>query len=232
MPELADALSRIHARIAEACSRAGRAPSSVTLVAVSKTMPAQRVRDAMSAGQAVFGENRVQEALGKIPEVGGAARWHLIGHLQRNKARHVVGAFELIHSLDGAGLARELDRRCATAGTAQPVLLQLNLSRESTKHGVGEAGLHALLDTVAELPRLELRGLMTIPPPVDDPEDNRRWFARLRELAERAAGRLGRPLPELSMGMTDDFEVAIEEGATLVRVGRALFGERETAPRG
>jgi pyridoxal phosphate enzyme (YggS family) len=232
MPEIADALSRIHARIAAACSRAGRAPSSVTLVAVSKTMPAQRVRDAMAAGQSVFGENRVQEALGKIPEVGGEARWHLIGHLQRNKARQVVGAFELIHSLDGAKLARELDRRCAAAGTVQPVLLQLNLSRESTKHGVGEAGLGDLLDTVAELPRLEPRGLMTIPPPVDDPEDNRRWFARLRELAEHAAGRLGRPLPELSMGMTDDFEVAIEEGATLVRVGRALFGERETAPRG
>jgi pyridoxal phosphate enzyme (YggS family) len=184
------------------------------------------VREAVAAGQHVFGENRIQEALAKMPEVGPGARWHFVGHLQLNKARHAVGAFELIHGLDDARLARELERRAATAGLRQRVLIEVNLAREATKHGVAAETLPALLDETARLEHLVLDGLMTIPPPVERAEESRPWFARLRELGERSAARLGRELPELSMGMTDDFEVAIEEGATLVRVGRAIFGER------
>jgi len=220
------ALAAVRERIERACARSGRDPATVRLVAVSKTVPALRVREMLDAGQTLFGENRVQEALAKIPEVGPGAVWHLIGALQRNKARHAVGVFELIHGVDGLKLAAELDRRAAAAGLRQSILVQLNLAGEATKSGVGERELWPLLDGIAALEHLALRGLMTIPPPVDDAEDSRAPFARLRELRDRAARRIGRPLPELSMGMTDDFEVAVEEGATLVRVGRALFGER------
>lgn len=225
-PSLAETLREVRDRMAAACARAGRTPDSVTLVAVSKTVAAARIRELLACGHQRFGENRVQEALGKMPEVGPAARWDLVGHLQRNKSRHAVGVFELIHSLDSVALARELDRRAELAGRRQAVLIQVNVSGESTKYGVGEDGLVPLAELVARLPHLELRGLMTIPPPVERPEQSRPWFARLRELRDRVQRASGLPLPELSMGMTDDFEVAIEEGATLVRVGRALFGER------
>jgi PLP dependent protein len=222
----AAALATVRERIAAARARAGRDEGSVRLVAVTKTVAAERVREAIVAGQTLFGESRVQEALAKIPEVGAGASWHLVGHLQRNKARHAAGAFELIHSVDGEALARELARRASAAGFVQAVLVQVNLSREVTKSGAEEAEVLPLLRTVAGLESLELRGLMTIPPPVGDPQENRPWFSRLRELRDRAEAELGLPLPELSMGMTDDFEVAVEEGATLVRVGRAIFGER------
>jgi len=174
----------------------------------------------------VFGENRVQEALTKMPEVAGSACWHLVGHLQRNKARHAVGAFELIHSVDGVALAQEIDRRAGAAGIRQPVLLQVNLAGEASKHGAEASGIEALLEQAAVLEHLEVRGLMTIPPPVEHAEDSRGAFAGLRELRDRLSQASGMALPDLSMGMTGDFEVAIEEGATLVRVGRALFGER------
>jgi pyridoxal phosphate enzyme (YggS family) len=219
-------LERVRERIGASCARAGRDPASVTLVAVTKTVAADRIRDALSSGQRVFGENRVQEALGKIPEVGPDARWHLVGHLQRNKARHAVGAFELIHSVDGLPLAVEIDRRAESLGIVQPVLLQVNLSLEPSKAGVEEDAAIELLEAMLRLPRLDPRGLMTIPPPVEDAEESRPWFSRLRALRDEARRRTGRDLPDLSMGMTDDFEVAIEEGATLVRVGRAIFGER------
>jgi pyridoxal phosphate enzyme (YggS family) len=199
----------------------------VRLVAVTKTVPAEIVRRALGEGQDTFGENRVQEALAKIPEVGGGARWHMIGHLQKNKTRHAVGAFELIHSLDRIDLGREIDRRAAAAGVRQQVLVQVNLSEEETKSGVQDAGLFPLLEGLLALPHLDVRGLMTVPPPVDDAGENRRWFAALRERRDEAERRFGVSLPELSMGMTDDFEVAVEEGATLVRVGRAIFGERK-----
>lgn len=212
--------------MAVACSRTGRDPESVRLIAVSKTVPVAGVAEALAAGQNLFGENRVQDALAKMAETGPDAVWHLVGHLQKNKARHAVGAFALIHGLDDCDLAFELDRRAAARSTVQPVLVQANLSGEPSKSGSGEEGLMPLLATVAGLPHLDLRGLMIIPPPVDDPELSRPWFRRLRELRDRAASLLERPLPELSMGMTDDFEIAIEEGATLVRVGRAIFGER------
>jgi len=221
-----EALDAVLERIAAACDRAGRPTGDVQLVAVSKTMPAARVNAVIDAGQRILGENKVQEALDKRDAVRPEARWHFIGHLQRNKARHVAGKFELIHSVDNEKLAAELDKRSAAAEVVQPVLLQLNLSGEATKSGVDEGGLAALIDVVADLGALDLQGLMTIPPPVATPEDNRPFFARLAELRDGAANRAGRPLPELSMGMTDDFEVAIEEGATLVRVGRAIFGDR------
>jgi pyridoxal phosphate enzyme (YggS family) len=219
-------LEGVRERIAQACGRSGRDPASVRLVAVSKTFPAERVREQLAHGQRLFGENRVQEALAKIPEVGPGATWHLVGTLQRNKARHVVGVFELIHGVDSLKLAAELDRRAAAAGIRQAILVQLNLAGEATKSGVSDDEMGPLLDGVAEMGHLDLRGLMTIPPRVELAEASRVWFARLRELGDRAEARLGRPLPELSMGMTDDFEVAVEEGATLVRVGRAIFGER------
>ena len=220
------ALEQVRERIGRACDRVGRDPQSVRLVAVSKTFPADRVRELLDAGQRLFGENRVQEALSKISEVGPGAVWHFVGALQRNKARHAVGVFELIHGVDGLKLAAELDRRAAAAGLRQSILVQLNLAREATKSGVSTEELWPLIDGIAEMGNLDLRGLMTVPPPVDDPEASRGSFAHLRELRDRAAERLGRPLPELSMGMTDDFDVAVEEGATLVRVGRAIFGER------
>ena len=226
MTEEARARGAIVARIEAACRRAGREPGQVTLVAVSKTVPAPRVRAMVEAGQTVFGENRVQEALPKMGEVGPPARWHLVGHLQRNKARHAVGAFDLIHSVDNLELAREIDRRARARGIVQPVLVEVNVAAEDTKEGVAAAALPALLEGVAALPAVDLQGLMAIPPPSEEPEASRPWFRALARLREEAVQRLGRPLPHLSMGMSDDFEVAIEEGASLVRVGRALFGER------
>jgi len=221
------ALDRVRSRIADACVRVGRDPRAVTLVAVSKTFPAEAVDELLAAGQRVFGENRVQEALAKMDVVGAGARWHLVGSLQRNKARHAVGRFELIHSVDSAALAVEIDRRASAAGIVQAVLVQVNQASEGTKSGVAPADLAALLDAVLALPAIEVRGLMSIPPPVERAEDARGWFAGLRALRDREAVRTGAPLAELSMGMSDDFEVAVEEGATLVRVGRALFGERD-----
>lgn len=226
MTDPAAALRAIEERIAAACRRAGRDPASVTLVAVSKTIPAGRVRELRDAGQEVFGENRVQEALGKIGEVGPPARWHLVGHLQKNKARHAVGAFELIHSVDDAALAEELDRRAGARGLVQPVLVEVNLASEESKQGVAAAALPGLLEAIAGLPHLALRGLMAIPPAPGDPAESRPYFTTLARLRQEGERRLGRALPDLSMGMSDDFEVAVEEGATMVRVGRALFGER------
>ncbi len=226
MKDIGGRLQEVRTRIAAACARAHRDPGSVRLVAVTKTVPVAALAEAIAAGQTLFGENRVQEALPKIIATGPAAAWHLIGHLQKNKARHAVGTFELIHGVDDRELAYELNQRAAARSTTQAVLVQANLSGEETKAGAREDGLMPLLTVVAGLPHLELRGLMIIPPPVDDPERSRPWFRRLRELRDGAASRLGRPLPELSMGMTDDFDVAIEEGATLVRIGRAIFGER------
>ncbi len=226
MTEIEARLAEVRERIARACARSRRDPASVRLVAISKTVPASTVRAAVAAGQSVFGENRVQEALEKIGAVGPRAIWHLVGHLQKNKAKNAAGAFALIHSVDDVELAVELDRRAGAKSIKQAVLVQANLAGESTKSGTGEEGLTPLLSSVAGLAHLELRGLMIIPPLESDPERSRGWFRKLRELRDRAAERLSLPLPELSMGMTDDFEVAIEEGATIVRVGRAIFGER------
>ncbi len=215
------------ARIAGACERSGRDPADVTLVAVSKTVAPDRLRAAVAAGLTLLGENRVQEGMAKAPEVAGA-RWHLVGPLQANKARKALGVFECIQSVDSVGLAERLDR---LAGELQPtvrypILVQVNVDDDPAKAGIQPAFLAVAIDLIGELGNIEIRGLMTIGRLVQEPAAARTTFRRLRELSEglRATGaRIG---ADLSMGMSDDFEIAIEEGATIVRVGRALFGER------
>jgi len=219
---------RVLERIAAAAVRAGRDPAAVTLVAVSKTVPAEAVRDAVAAGITVLGENRVQEAAAKIPEVTGA-RWHLVGPLQSNKARRAVELFDVIESVDSVELAARLDRivREVRPGARYPILLQVNVDRDPAKAGFAPDALGDAVERIAELDALETAGLMTIGRLVERPEDARSSFRGLRVMAERLRGG-GRGLgTALSMGMTDDFEVAVEEGATIVRVGRALFGERD-----
>ena len=233
---VAESLARVRERIALAAGRAGRDPAEVTLVAVSKTKPAEAVREALAAGQQVFGENRVQEALEKIEllgsRVGGQGEgpdWHLIGHLQTNKARFVPGHFSTLESLDSPKLARALQRQCAETATGLDVYLQLNLDEETTKSGVTkEDDVRALLECVLDCPNLRPLGLMTLPDPALDETGTRRSFARMREeLAHlQQAFSPGADFKELSMGMSHDFEWAIEEGATLVRVGSAIFGAR------
>jgi pyridoxal phosphate enzyme (YggS family) len=223
---IVEALARLKARIEDACRHARRDPSDVALVAVSKTVSPERIRELIRAGHRIVGENRIQEVEAKREAVGPEAVWHFIGHLQRNKARQAVGAFELIHSVDSLRLARELNRRALALNLRQAVLLQINQGGESTKHGFAQDELLAELDGLAGLERLEIRGLMTIPPPSPEAADSARWFAALRELRDTAAARIDLALDELSMGMTADFEAAIEEGATLIRVGTALFGQR------
>ena len=223
-------LEQVRSRIAAAANRAGRASEEITLVAVTKTHPAAVVREAIAAGAGDLGENKVQEAERKIPQVGReAARWHLIGHLQSNKARKAVELFDVIHSLDSPALASRLDRICAESDRPElPVLIQVDLGREATKSGVKENELSELVQAVIKCSRLRLRGLMTLPPFFDNAEDARPFFRKLRELSDRfsSEGVFGAQRGELSMGMTNDYEVAIEEGATIVRVGTAIFGER------
>ncbi len=223
---LKEALESVQERIANGCARSGRDPADVRLIAVTKTVGHERIRELLDCGHSLLGENRVQEALQKMPRVGARAQWHLIGHLQRNKARQAVGAFELIHGVDSLKLASEIDRRARMAEIRQPVLVQVNLALEQSKFGASEKELPALLEAAAAMENLVLRGLMIIPPMPEKAEHSRKWFVKLRQIRDRESQRTGVLLPELSMGMTDDFEVAVEEGATLVRVGRAIFGER------
>jgi pyridoxal phosphate enzyme (YggS family) len=227
----ADRVEDVRRRIETCARRSNRSVDEITLVAVSKTHPAGAVREAISLGLIDFGENRVQEAEDKIPIVGrNAARWHLIGHLQSNKARKAVELFDTIQSLDSASLAQRLDRVCVELGRAVlPVFIQVDLGHEATKTGVEENALDDLVTMVTESERLELRGLMTLPPFFDEAEKARPYFRRLRELRDRlqTQGVFGDQRGELSMGMTHDYEIAIEEGATVVRIGTALFGERE-----
>ncbi len=222
-------LARVHRRIGAAAARGGRNPSEITLVLASKGVGIEALREAAEAGATVFGENRVQEAVSKMAALGRPFRWHLIGHLQRNKARLAVGAFELIHSVDGREPALEMDRRAARARIRQEVLVQVNVGREGGKHGVAPEGLGPLVREIAAMPNLRLRGLMAIPPMAKDPEASRPFFRQLAETMARL-NREGFSLNELSMGMSNDFEAAIEEGATLVRVGTAIFGPREENP--
>lgn len=219
-------LQRIHL----ACRRAGRSAKDVHLIAVSKTKPAEAIRQAYAAGLREFGENRVQEAAAKRKELEDLdAVWHLIGHLQSNKAKQAVRLFRCIHSVDSLHLAGKIDRAAAELGRKMPVLIEVHLGEEASKFGVEEDGLLQLAEEVGALPSLELRGLMTLPPFLDDPEDVRPFFRRLRELAGRIEARNlpGVSMRDLSMGMSHDFEIAIEEGATIVRVGTAIFGERQ-----
>jgi pyridoxal phosphate enzyme (YggS family) len=223
-------LADVRARLVAAAQRSGRKPGEVKLVAISKTHPAAVIKHAIEFGATDLGENRVQEAEGKIAEIGREnVRWHLVGHLQANKARRAVTLFDVIHSLDTVDLAQRLDRLCAEAGRASlPVLIQVDLGNEETKSGIDESELTHMVDSLGPLTRLKLIGLMTLPPFFDDPELSRPFFRRLRELRDELdqRGAFGDRTGELSMGMTHDFEVAIEEGATLVRVGTAIFGAR------
>jgi pyridoxal phosphate enzyme (YggS family) len=234
MPEsstFADRLAAIRHEIAEAAARAGRSPEEIELVAVSKTHPPEAVSEAVQAGQFLFGESRVQEARGKIAEAPGRARWHFIGHLQKNKIRHALPLFELIHSVDSMELARDLQRIADEAGAHPRVLLEVNLAGEATKFGFKPDQLCAEMEELLGLSRLTIEGLMTIPPPAPDPEQTRPHFSALRELRGQLETEFHMKLPQLSMGMSGDFAVAVEEGATLVRVGTALFGERVRAKR-
>lgn len=218
----------IQARIAAACARVGRDPAEVRLVAVSKTKPAALIEEAAAAGQRLFGENYVQEFADKAEGVRAPVEWHFIGALQSNKVKYLRGKVAMIHSLDRLSLAEEIDRQWAKLDRPVDVLLEVNLGDESSKAGTAEDQAIDLVRRVAELPCLRPRGLMALPPWLDDPEEVRPYFRRLRELARRIeALRIpGVSMAELSMGMSNDFEVAIEEGATLVRVGTAIFGER------
>jgi hypothetical protein len=228
---VAASLAEVRGRIEAACARAGRDPASVTLVGVTKTVAVPTIRAALDAGLTVLGENRVQEALPKLDALPGA-RWHFIGELQRNKARRVAERFELIHSVDSLRLGETLARVGEELGRPVAALVEVNLGGEATKAGIEPEELEPLLRALAGRPGLALRGLMAVPPPVDDPEQARPYFRRLAELA-RAAAALGLPgvaMDQLSMGMTHDFEVAIEEGATFVRVGTGLFGNRGQLP--
>lgn len=226
----AENLAAIQQRIDDACRRAGRPAQSVTLLAVSKTQPPEIIGDAVKAGQLLFGENKVQEAKAKILACPGRARWHFIGHLQSNKTRDAVELFEMIQSVDSLGLAREISRRCEQASKQMPVLLEVNVAGESSKFGYPPDRLLAEFKELCSLPRISVQGLMTIPPFAADAEKSRPHFRRLREVKRQCEEILGAPLPCLSMGMSGDFEIAIEEGATFVRVGTALFGPRKSRP--
>jgi pyridoxal phosphate enzyme (YggS family) len=228
---LAENLMAVQQNIAAACLRAGRDPKSVTLLAVSKGMPPELVRDAAALGQTLFGENKVQEAKVKIPLCPGRLRWQMIGHLQSNKCRAAVHFFEMIQSVDSPGLAEEINKWADKQAKSMPVLLEVNLAGESTKFGFHPDRLVAELDALNALPKIEIHGLMTIAPWTPEPEKVRPIFRKLRELKRQCEDKLGAPLPHLSMGMSGDFAVAIEEGATLVRIGTALFGPRPKAPR-
>jgi hypothetical protein len=226
-------LTVVRERIARAAARAGRDERSVTLVAVSKTFSADRVREAFAAGQSTFGENKVQEAEAKIAATNAlraeGMRWHLVGHLQSNKARRAAALFDLIHSVDSLELGRKLAQAGAEASRTVEALVQVDLAGETTKHGLPEDALFPALEVLRGLSGLRVRGLMILPPFGEDPEGGRPYFRRLRELRDRAVADGILASPDLSMGMSHDFEVAIEEGATMVRVGTAIFGDRPTA---
>lgn len=226
--DIAANLARIRTEIAAACARHGRDPATVRLVAVSKTHPAQAILAACAAGQLLFGESYVQEFLTKAEAVTVPVQWHYIGHLQSNKARYLPGKVALIHSVDRLSLAEEISRQWGRHGLTAEILVEVNLGGETSKSGVSEAELEPLLRQLAVLPHLAVRGLMTLPPYLDNPEEVRPYFRRLRKLAEETNGLAlpGVTMQELSMGMSHDFAVAIEEGATLVRIGTAIFGER------
>ena len=226
MSQIARNLEEVRKRLEAAARRAGRDPAAVRLVAVSKTVDLERIKEAWDAGQLIFGENYLQEARSKIAALPQAVIWHFIGHLQSNKAKAAVELFHLIHSVDRLRLARALDAAAAQRGMVQEILLQVNLAGEASKSGATLKAAPELFQEIARLPHLRVVGLMTMPPWFADPEAARPYFRALRELRDRLLQLGICPLPELSMGMSGDFEAAVEEGATLVRVGTAIFGQR------
>jgi len=229
MENVAENLERVRAQIGEAAKKSGRRLDDIELVAISKTHEAEKVRAAFDAGQQLFGESRVQEARAKIPLLPSAARWHFVGRLQRNKVRHALALFELFHSVDSLELARDMNRIADEEGLHPRVLLEVNVAGEGSKIGFAPEALREQMNALLEFPRLTIEGVMTIPPLAAEAEASRKYFAKLRQLRDEFAAQFRISLPHLSMGMTGDFPVAIEEGATLVRVGTAIFGKRTPA---
>ena len=229
--DFAENLNLIRQRIDAACARAGRAEDSVMLLAVSKSHPPETIRAAVDCGQWLFGENKIQEAKAKIPLCPGKARWQFIGHLQSNKVRDAVELFEMIQGVDSLSIAKEISKRAEQAAKTMPILLEVNVAGEGSKFGYAPEQLLTELNELNALPRIEIHGLMAIPPYSSVPEKARPYFQKLRALKGECEKILGVALPQLSMGMSGDFEVAIEEGATMVRVGTALFGERLNSVR-
>ncbi len=225
-------LMEVESRVQAACKRAGRPREDVLLIAVSKTKPVELIREIMETGTKDFGENKVQEMCNKIEEIKEPLNWHLIGHLQRNKVKYIVDKACLIHSVDSIRLAEEIQKEAVKKGVSKvPVLIEVNMAQEESKDGISASETEELVREIAKLPNLQIRGLMTIAPFVDDPEENRVHFQAMRKLRDqlKAMNIPGVEMTELSMGMTNDFEVAIEEGATMIRVGTAIFGERNYA---
>jgi pyridoxal phosphate enzyme (YggS family) len=219
-------LERVKSQIADAARKSGRSLNDIELVAISKTHEAEKVHAALDAGQQIFGESRVQEARAKIPLLPSNARWHFVGRLQKNKIRHALPLFELFHSVDSIALAREMNRIADEEGLHPRVLLEVNVAGEGSKIGFAPDSLRAEMEGLLELPRLTIEGFMTIPPLAPEAEASRKYFSALRDLRDQFAAQFQVSLPQLSMGMSGDFPVAIEEGATLVRVGTAIFGKR------
>ncbi len=226
MEGFAERLAHVRSTIEDAARKSGRELSQVELVAVSKTHPPEAVSEAVEAGQLLFGESRIQEARAKIPLVPARARWHFIGHLQKNKIRQALPLFELFHGIDTLELARDLNRIASETGVFPRILLEVNVAGEASKFGFSSEQVTAQLEELLALDRLQIEGLMTIAPYAPDPEESRPHFVALRELRDRLQSEFRVSLPQLSMGMSGDYEVAVEEGATLVRVGTALFGDR------
>jgi PLP dependent protein len=226
MNSIAANLERVRSQIAQAATKAGRIVEEIELVAITKMHPAEKVREAYEAGQRLFGESRVQEARAKIPELPSAIRWHFVGHLQKNKIRHALPLFELFHSVDSLALAEDMNRIAEEEGLHPRVLLEVNAAGEGSKFGFQPDKLREQMEELLALPRLSILGLMCIPPLAEEAETSRKYFVHLRELRDRFQTEFHVDLAQLSMGMTQDFAVAVEEGATLVRVGTAIFGER------
>ena len=226
MNQIGENLTRVRDEMARAAERSGRDAADVLLIAVSKKQDAEKVRAAFDAGQPIFGESRVQEARAKIPLLPAAVRWHFIGHLQKNKIRPALPLFELFHSLDSLALAQDMQRIAEEEGVRPRVLLEVNVAGEGSKLGFTPGKLRAEMEALLAFGRLEIEGLMAIPPFAPEAEKSRRYFVMLRELRDAAEREFAVKLPQLSMGMSNDYAVAIEEGATLVRVGTAIFGER------
>jgi pyridoxal phosphate enzyme (YggS family) len=231
MSSITENLERVREQVAQAAGKTGRAVEDTELVAISKTHDAVKVREAIEAGQTLFGESRVQEARVKIPELPSNLRWHFVGHLQKNKIRHALPLFELIHSVDSLGLAQDINRIAEEDGLHPRVLLEVNVAGEGSKFGFTPEKLREDLENLLALPRLSILGVMTIPPIADEAEASRKYFVELRELRDRLQTEFHVDLAQLSMGMTQDFAIAVEEGATLVRVGTAIFGERSRPKR-
>ena len=226
MSSILDNLERVREQIAQAAAKAGRDVKDVELVAIAKTHPAEKVREAVEAGQTLFGENRVQEARAKIPELSSNIRWHFVGHLQKNKVRQALPLFEMIHSVDSLALAQDINRIAEEEGLYPRVLLEVNVAGEGSKFGFAPDDLREQMEVLLALPRLSIEGLMCIPPLAVESEDSRKFFVQVRELRDSLEKEFNMKLPQLSMGMTQDFPIGIQEGATLVRVGTAIFGER------